>query len=56
MNVAPSYLVKALACQYFLLQEEHPCKLTVCMEAYLLTCVRGELCTAYKGPNFFNGE
>ncbi len=56
MNGVPSHLVEALAGQDFLPQEELPCEVMVCMEAYLLTCIQRELLAFYEGPNFLEGE
>jgi hypothetical protein len=52
----PSYLLKPVAGQDLLPQEECFCKLTVRMEVCLLACTGRQLCTLNKDTNGFQGE
>jgi hypothetical protein len=52
----PFYLLKPVAGQDLLPQEERFHKLTVCVEVYLLAWVRQQLCILNKDANGFQGE
>ena len=56
MNRVPAYLVESLAGQDLLPQEQRHCKVMVCVEAYLLACVRQQLCAFDKDADGFQGE